>query len=190
MLTKTMQGTLGAMAVAMLGLVGCAPADEEVGASGAQLQEGSSVVLIRSNTPSGHWVTIWYAPTHAYAEEARYGIRSAGDLALYACHVNGHTMASTDPGCEGQQHAGLLGYLSATTGIPLYRCRVEGDHFVTTDPGCEGQTMDGLLGFVEYVAPGQGRGWGGWGGGGEGSGDAPGGGGGGGGDGVGPGGSL
>lgn len=186
-MVKTKVGMMfGALATAMLALAGCAPVDEAVGTSEAQFQQGSSVVLIRSFSPSGHWATVGQAPLYAH-EEARYGIRSAGDRALFACFVNGHTMASTDPGCEGQRHAGLLGYVSATTGIPLYRCRVASDHFLTTAADCEGQAMDGLLGYVEYVAPGQNNGsWGSWGG--EGSGDAPGGGGDG--DGVGVGGSL
>jgi hypothetical protein len=189
-MTKTTLGMMhGVLAVAMLGLVGCAAPEETVGTSEAQFQQGSSVILIRSVTPSGHCATAWQAPSNAYYEEARYGIRSAGDRALYSCYVNGHTMASTDPGCEGQRHAGLLGYVSATTGVPLYRCRVGGDHFITTAADCEGQAMDGLLGFVEYQAPGQG----GWLESGSGSGDGTGGGGGSGdgeGGGVGAGGSL
>jgi hypothetical protein len=184
---------LGLVALAVVGAFGCSSAEgEKVGTGEARYEE--SVVLVRSVTAGAHWVSAGPLPNwYGAREEARYGIRAHGDIALYACLAGNHTMASTDPGCEGLRRTETIGYLSATAGIPLYRCAVGGDHFVSTDAGCEGQRVEGLLGFVDSVGPGEAPSYDNSGGSGEGSGGGDGSGGdgsGGDGDGVGAGGSL
>ena len=117
------------------------------------------VALVRSVYPGGHWASVDAAPP-GFTEELRFLIKRQGDRALYACKVHSHAMITPDPGCEGQQMLGLLGYLDAqadgsTTAI--YRCLVRDhfDHFFSPDPGCEGQIVEyggAPLGWARWVA--------------------------------------
>src|SRR5688500_2539918 len=98
MTTRTM---VACMTVALAGLVGCSSeVGEKVGTD--QARYASEVTLVRSFTGASHWVSVGAAPS-GHHEEALYGIRRAGDIALFSCWVSGHTMASTDAHCEGQR---------------------------------------------------------------------------------------
>ena len=116
--------------------------------------------LVRGYDPSrGHWASSRLLPPgfrtegtwHLYREE------QPGTSMLYECSVGGavgHNLLTHDPGCEGLQPLGPVGYIStsATPGtIALYRCVVpsNGDHFISPRSDCEGQRTEQLLGYAE-----------------------------------------
>jgi hypothetical protein len=84
-----------------------------------------------------------------------------GTQLIYNCLMGGWDhVPSTDPGCEGQQTLGRLGYLWTTpppgqTTRPVYRCVIpsSGDHFISHNSDCESSTREGLLGYVVNNLP-------------------------------------
>ena len=112
--------------------------------------------LTRSHDPGrGHWASSRIAPPGFVTEQSFRVMHDAvaETHLLYECAVGAHDLVTTDPGCEGQQPLGPIGYAWSTAAagrVPLYRCRVGAgaDHFISTDAGCEGATVDSMLGYV------------------------------------------
>ncbi len=67
--------------------------------------------------------------------------------------MGGHNFLTDQPGCEGQQPMGPVGYIYESERpdtVPLLRCVVGGgrDHFVSSHGTCEGQTVERVLGYA------------------------------------------
>ncbi|MBE1462419.1 serine/threonine protein kinase [Kibdelosporangium phytohabitans] len=78
-----------------------------------------------------------------------------GTKRLYACQLKGSEdrMTSVDPGCEGNNQVGVLGYVF--TGKPagvnsrgLFRCTYSGGHYDSTDAKCEGFKTEFQFGWI------------------------------------------
>jgi len=109
----------------------------------------------------GHWITSRLLPP-GFAEESMTGWllhreEQPGTTLLFECAVgapgSSHAFPTVDPGCEGQQPMGPMGWIHDTPEpdtVALYRCLGPGgaDHLVSTDPGCEGWTQESLLGYA------------------------------------------
>jgi hypothetical protein len=107
-----------------------------------------------------HWISTRLPPDDFNEEAAWFLLRheEPGTQLLFECLVDSvlrgpHTFPSFDPGCEGQQIMGPLGYIWSAEfagSVALYRCRNSAgwDHFVSTDSACEGQVVEALLGYA------------------------------------------
>jgi len=106
------------------------------------------------NAKKGHWATTGMLPAGFKAEHS-WKLRrapTAGTKLLFACRVGSHNLLSPDPGCEGLEALGPVGYVATTAGagtVPLRRCRIGkgSDHFVSSHPTCEGQVFESVLGY-------------------------------------------
>ncbi len=104
----------------------------------------------------GHWVSGRLLPPGFTAETAGWRVwRDAqpGTILLFECAIGGHNFLTKDPGCEGQQPMGPVGwvYTDMQPGtVALRRCSIKAgkDHLATINPQCEGVTDEGVLGYV------------------------------------------
>jgi hypothetical protein len=115
-------------------------------------------ILTRTNRNGDHRSSSGALPP-GYRMEGLFGYLSmsgeSGTQLLMACQSGTDEFDSLDPGCEGQEAIGVLGYIwqQPPAGLPsyaTYRCKMTttGEHFDSIDAGCEGQTKEGLLGYV------------------------------------------
>ncbi len=81
--------------------------------------------------------------------------QAANTHPVFSCLYSHDHFLSSDPGCEGYQTLGRIGWVYVTPPAslqttPLYRCWTtdQRDHFVSNDPYCEGQLLYGLLGYA------------------------------------------
>ena len=109
----------------------------------------------------GHWITSRLLPP-GFTEESQTGWRlyrteQPGSTLLFECAVgapgSSHSFPTPDPGCEGQQTMGPMGWILDAPGVDtvaLYRCYSSsaGDHLVTSNANCEGWALESLLGYA------------------------------------------
>ena len=81
-----------------------------------------------------------------------------GTHGLYRCQVANDHFVSIDPGCEGVQRDGILGYAwttpSTVASVALHRClTADGMHFTSTSSTCEGAgTSEAMMGYARSSA--------------------------------------
>ncbi|WP_051102467.1 serine/threonine-protein kinase [Parafrankia elaeagni] len=118
----------------------------------------AAVPLVRYYNGADHTALTGPAPGGYWAESVLGSVYQSGDVPgthpLYACWIGANSFTSGSPDCEGQQVAGVLGWVyasqpSAPATRAIVRCRTgSGDHFVSPDGACEGQIVEGLQGYV------------------------------------------
>ena len=84
--------------------------------------------------------------------------KTPGTHGLYRCQATGDHFVSIDPGCEGVQADGILGYAwaapSTVASVALYRClTADGMHFTSTSSICEGGgKREAIVGYARSSA--------------------------------------
>jgi len=105
---------------------------------------------------SGHWASTRLLPA-GFAQEQAYHLHrepQPDTTLLFECMTGDDSFVSKDPGCEGQQPMGPLGWIHddpAAGTVALYRCfsAAAGDHMISPDPGCESYDIEQLLGHAK-----------------------------------------
>lgn len=103
----------------------------------------------------GHWASTRLLPA-GFAEEQVYRLHygaQPGAIMLYECMKGDDSFVSKEPGCEGQQPMGPLGYIAQQPfdgAVALYRCiHPNGsDHMISADPNCESYETEHKLGYA------------------------------------------
>ncbi|MCK9901816.1 serine/threonine protein kinase [Frankia sp. Cpl3] len=118
----------------------------------------ATVALVRYYNGADHTALTGPAPGGYWAESVLGSVYQSGDVPgthpLYACWIGANSFTSGSADCEGQQVAGVLGWVYASQPAApatraIIRCRTGGgDHFVSPDSACEGQIVEGLQGYV------------------------------------------
>lgn len=119
------------------------------------------VQLTRYNHPAGpHFTATPGVPAPSgFNREFPMGwlVRDAepGTKRLYACQLKGSDdrMTSVDPGCEGNNQVGVLGFVftskpAGANSRGYYRCTYSGGHYDSTDAKCEGFTTEFQFGWI------------------------------------------
>jgi serine/threonine protein kinase len=119
------------------------------------------IQLVRYNHPKGpHFTATPGVPAPGgFNREFPMGwlvqVAEPGTKRLYACQLKGSEdrMTSVDPGCEGNNQVGQLGFIftSKPAGVnsrPFYRCTYTGGHYDSTDAKCEGYTTEFQFGWL------------------------------------------
>ncbi|MFD9368506.1 hypothetical protein ACFWA6_12460 [Streptomyces sp. NPDC060020] len=119
------------------------------------------VPLVRGYRPhAGHLASSRPLPA-GFTHEAVWNVLrdpAPGTVRLYECKAADHSLLTPDPGCEGQQSLGAVGYVYTKPvpgSVPLYRCYIPSvfDHFVSNRADCEGPYVkEGLLGHAMAVS--------------------------------------
>ncbi|MDT3444101.1 MULTISPECIES: serine/threonine-protein kinase [unclassified Pseudofrankia] len=118
----------------------------------------AAVALVRYNNGPDHAALTGPAPAGYQSEGVLGSVYQSsgvpGTRPLYACWAGSDSFTSTASNCEGQQVAGVLGWIygsapSTPATRAIIRCNTgRGDHFVSLDPACEGLVVEGALGYV------------------------------------------
>jgi eukaryotic-like serine/threonine-protein kinase len=138
------------------GAPAAAPAPNEAAPAAPPLPP--TVPLIRYNNGADHTLLTGAAPPGYWQEAVLGSAYQTGNVPgthpLYACLAGSDSFTSVVANCEGQQVAGVLGWIydsapSTSATNPLIRCNTgRGDHFVSVDPACEGLAVEGPLGYA------------------------------------------
>ncbi|OHV73016.1 hypothetical protein [Pseudofrankia sp. BMG5.36] len=118
----------------------------------------ATVTLVRYNNGPDHAALTGPAPAGYQSEGVLGSVYQSsgvpGTRPLYACWAGSDSFTSAASNCEGQQVAGVLGWIygsapSTPATRAIIRCNTgRGDHFVSLDRACEGLVVEGVQGYV------------------------------------------